>query len=169
MKRITNNTAVMVALLGTMSFWLLLPIFGPVWMLEVASNLMIGVFFAVMMRWTLPAYDAVRDGGKAGPNFLAMALFGISGSLVTWRLWNNIVRWASTYDGITVTRPEWAVDSPVTAFAVWCLTVAGGMILLAPGTERGVVPRGNIFWLLGSVSLGSLLAGVMIGVSLSGL
>lgn len=169
MRRITNNTAVMIALIGTMMFWLILPIFGPVLMLEIASNLMIGVYFAVMARWALPAYDAVKDGGKAGPNFLAMALFGIGASAVAWRLWNNIVRWASTYDGVTVIRPEWSVDSPVTAFAIWCLTVAGGMIVLAPGTERGVVPRGNIFWLMGSVSLGSLLAGVMIGLSLSGL
>jgi hypothetical protein len=167
-KRITNNTAVMITLVGVMSFWILLPIFGPVWMLEISSNLMLGVFLAVMIKWAVPAYDAIKDGGQAGPNFLSMALFGIGGSLVVWRFWNNVVRWASTYDGQTVVRPTWAVDSPVTAFAIWCLAVAGAMIVLAPGTERGIVPKGNIFWLLGSVSFGSLAAGVMIGVSIAG-
>lgn len=159
----------MVAIIGTSVFWMLLPLFGPTIMLEIASNLMIGIYFGVMVRWAVPAYAAVKDGGKAGPNFLSVALFGIGASAVAWRLWNNIVRWGSTYDGVTVIRPQWAVDSPVTAFAVWCLTVAGAMVVLAPGTERGIVPRGNIFWLLGSVSIGSMLAGVMIGLSLSDL
>ncbi len=169
MKRITNNTTAMIALIGTMSFWIILPVFGSVMMLEIASNLMLGVFLAIMIRWATPAYLAIKDGGQAGPNFLSMALFGIGGATVVWRLWNNIVRWSSTYDGTVIQRPEWAVNSPVTAFAVWCMTVAGALIVLAPGTERGIVPKGNIFWLLGAVSIGSLAAGVMIGLSLAGL
>lgn len=168
MKRITNNTAAMYAMIGTLSFWLLLPIFGPVMMLEIASNLMLGVFCAIMVRWALPAYDAIRDGGQAGPNFLAMAIFGIGAATSFHRLWVNIIRWFTDNDGTVVVRPEWAVDSPVTAFAVWCLMIAGSMVVLAPGTERGTIPRGNIFWLLGAVSFGSLAAGVMIGLSIAG-
>lgn len=169
MKRITNNTAAMIALMGVLSFWVILPVFGPVQMLEIASNLMLGVFFAIMVRWAVPAYDAVKDGGQAGPNFLSMAIFGIGAATVCWRLWTNIVRWSSTYDGVKVIRPTWAVESPVTAFVVWCLMIAGALVVLAPGTERGIVPKGNIFWLVASVALGSFAAGVMITLSLSGL
>lgn len=169
MKRITNNTAAMIALIGALSFWIILPVFGPVMMLEIASNLMLGVFFAIMIRWTVPAYDAIKDGGQAGPNFLSVAIFGIGACTAFWRLWTNIIRWNSTYDGVRVLRPEWAVDSPVTAFVVWCLMIAGALVVLAPGTERGIVPKGNIFWLITSVGLGSFAAGVMITLSLSGL
>ncbi len=168
MKRITNNTAAMIALIGTLSFWIILPVFGPVQMLEIASNLMLGVFFSIMVRWAAPAYEAVKDGGQAGPNFLSMAIFGMGAATVVHRVWVNLIRWSSTTDGTVIQRPLWAVDSPVTAFAVWCIMIAGALVVLAPGTERGVVPKGNIFWLVTSVGIGCLAAGIMIGVSLTG-
>lgn len=159
MKRITNNTAAMVALFGTMLFWLLVPILGNKIMLEIASNLLLGVMLGVMVRWALPALNALKDGGRDGPNFLSLAIFGIAAASFFHRTWVNIIRWLD--------RPAWALESSVTAFAVWCLMISGAMIILAPGTERGVVPKGNQVWLLLSVSIGSLTTGIMIGFSLS--
>ncbi len=157
MKRITNNTAVMVALIGTLSFFIWAPMFGAVTSIEIAANVAAAVMFGVMVKWAIPAYDAIKVGGKAGPNFLAMAIFGWAAAGFLHRTWVNSVRWMNWQD--------WSRESYITAFVIWALAVAGSMVILAPGTERGVVPRSNQLWLLVCVGLGCGITGFMLGVT----
>lgn len=157
MKRITNNTAAMVALIGTLSFFIWAPLFGASMSIEIAANIAAAVMFGIMVKWAIPAIIAVKVGGKTGPNFLAMAIFGWGAAGFFHRVWVNVVRWMEWQ--------SWSRESYITAFAIWTLAVSGAMVILAPGTERGVVPRSNQLWLLGCVAFGSAMAGFMLGVS----
>ncbi|QXV73579.1 hypothetical protein [Rhizobium phage RHph_X2_30] len=157
MKRISSNTAAMIAIISIGLFWILNAILGREIMIELASSLLLGACCSVMIRWAGAAYSSVRSGGKEGENLLALAIFSLGASIFFHRSWANLVRWSD--------RPEWMLESPVAAFAVWIMAVSMAMIILAPGTVRGVVPLRNLLWLFASGCIGSLVAGIMIGAS----
>ncbi|AEG53129.1 hypothetical protein [Sinorhizobium meliloti] len=157
MKRISSNTAAVIAILSIVLFWILNALLGHAIMLELASSLLLGACCSVMIRWAAAAYAAVRSGGKEGENLLALAIWSLGAAIFFHRSWANVVRWSD--------RPDWMLDSPVAAFAVWIMAIAMAMIILAPGTVRGVVPLRNFVWLFASGCVGSLVAGIMIGAS----
>jgi len=157
-KRLSHNSALWVTIAVMGSFWMFYLILTPEQLVEFASSLVLGASVSIVLTWFPAAAFALRNGAKDGPGLLNMGIFGLAGAILAQRIWINILRWFE--------RPDWLVNSPVSAFTAWILFCACMLVILAPGTERGVVPNRNYLWLLAAASIGSLVAGITIGIFL---
>lgn len=154
MKRLKTSIAAWSALSAVVSFWLL-NIFIPYErMVEISSSLVLGVTFAVLMRWASDAARALRSG-REGPDFLIVAVFSIVLIIFFQRVWVIVVRF---YD-----RADHLVNSPVSAFIAWMLAWACMLVLIAPDAENGNIGgRGRVF-----VGVALFIAGMVSGLGLA--
>jgi hypothetical protein len=155
MREMKSHTAFIFAA-GAFFFYWILALFVPVGLLrEIFNSLSFGVAVMVTMTWAPAAWYSLWYGERAGEWQLIIAIFLAFFVLAFQRLYVM----AATILG----RPEWLVESPVSGFVPYSITVVGILFLVAPGVYRGA-PRGRYWWyIIAGVSMGSLLAGILIG------
>ncbi|MBY5849692.1 hypothetical protein HFN51_03845 [Rhizobium leguminosarum] len=154
MKRLKLSIAAWSAVAAVVSFWLLNTFIPNGRMVEISSSLVLGVTFAVLLRWASDAARALRSG-REGTDFLIVAIFSIVLIIFSQRVWATVVRY---YD-----RADHLVNSPVSAFIVWMLAWACMLVLIAPDAENGNIGgRGRVF-----VGVALFIAGMVSGLGLA--
>lgn len=153
MKRLKTSVAAWSALIAVVLFWFLNAVLPAAYMTEISSSLVLGVAFAVMVRWFNEAGQAMRHG-RAGADFLIVAVFSIVGIIFFQRIWVVLLRYND--------RPEWMVNSPISAFVAWMMAWSCTLALLAPDIENGHIPsRSRIL-----VGFALFIAGLVSGASI---
>lgn len=154
MKRLKTSVAAWSALIAVAIFWVANEVVPASYMVEISSSLVLGVAFAVLLRWVREATQAMRYG-RAGSDFLIVAVFSIVGIIFFQRVWSMLLRY---YD-----RPLWMVESPIGAFIAWMMAWSCTLALVAPDVDNGhIPPRSRIFigfalFVAGLVSGGSII------------
>ncbi|NTD85511.1 hypothetical protein [Agrobacterium tumefaciens] len=154
MKRLKTSVAAWSALIAVAVFWAANEIVPAAYMVEISSSLVLGVAFAVLVRWAREATQAMRYG-RAGSDFLIVAMFSIVSIIFFQRVWSMLLRYHD--------RPVWMVESPIGAFIAWMLAWSCTLALVAPDVDNGhIPPRSRIFigfalFVAGLVSGGSII------------
>ena len=154
MKVLKSSVVAWSAMFAIMVFWLLEAFVSHGRMIEISSSLVLGITFAVMLRWFKDAGRAMRYG-RGGSDFLIVAVFSTVAVLFFHRIYAIAVQ---VYD-----RPPYLINSPISAFLVWMLAWACTMFLLAPDVEEGRVPKRSAILF----SVGLFIAGLVSGISIS--
>lgn len=154
MKRLKTSVAAWSALIAVALFWVANEVLPASYLIEISSSLVLGVAFAVLLRWVREASQAMRNG-RAGSDFLIVAVFSIVGIIFFQRVWSMLLRY---YD-----RPLWMVESPIGSFIAWMMAWSCTLALVAPDVDNGhIPPRSRIFigfalFVAGLVSGGSII------------
>lgn len=153
MKRLKTSVAAWSALVAVALFWIGNEIIPANYMTEISSSLVLGVAFAVLVRWFRDAAQAMRHG-RAGADFLIVAVFSIVGIIFFQRVWVTLLRYND--------RPEWMVHSPISSFVAWMMAWSCTLALVAPDIENGhIPPRSRIF-----IGFALFVAGMVSGASI---
>lgn len=153
MKRLKTSVAAWSALVAVLMFWVGNEIIPPSYMTEISSSLVLGVAFAVLVRWFRDAAQAMRHG-RAGSDFLIVAVFSIVSIIFFQRVWVTLLRYND--------RPDWMVNSPISAFVAWMLAWSCTLALVAPDIENGhIPPRSRIL-----IGVALFVAGMVSGASI---
>jgi hypothetical protein len=153
MKRLKTSVAAWSALTAVVLFWVGNEILPASFITEISSSLVLGVAFAVLVRWFREAAQAMRHG-RAGADFLIIAVFSIVSIIFFQRVWVMLLRYND--------RPEWMVNSPISAFVAWMMAWSCTLALLAPDIDNGhIPPRSRVL-----VGFALFIAGLVSGASI---
>lgn len=156
MQKLKVSSAAAFFILTFIVFWIVRLQFGHELTVEIASGLIIGVTAAVILTWLPASLQAIKEGVLEGAAFLSLGVMLLTAALFSHRVYATVFRWLG--------HPEWLVESFIESLVQWFMFCACCIILLAPGTTGGDVPGRNWFYVMLSVSLGSLIAGITIGI-----
>lgn len=158
MKFMKTSIAAWTATCAICLFWFLDIFLAHDKMIEISSSLVLGVTFAVLLRWFSEASRAMRTG-RGGSDFLIVAVFSTMAILFTHRVYVIVL---TVYD-----RPEFLLNSPVSAFLVWMLAWACTMFLIAPDAEDGHIPARSRILIGMALFIAGLVSGISIAFSLA--
>lgn len=155
-----SNFVTIFMTVGLLLFWAAFYLLGLDITTEVASSLALGAHFTLTVTW-LPAatralLSAMRGGKLDGYQIFHIGFWLLNVALLAHRCWITAFRWAD--------RPDWMLDLPVSAFIAWSIACASALIILSPETVQGEVPNRNKLYVIFAACLGSLVAGITIGV-----
>lgn len=154
MRRLKTSVAAWSAIVAVALFWVGDAVLDRDLMTELSSSLVLGVAFAVLVRWARDAGHAMRFG-RAGADFLIVAMFTIVAIIFFQRVWVMVLRY---FD-----RPDWMVNSPISAFVAWMMAWSCTLALVAPDIDNGHIPPrsrvliGIALFVAGMVSGGSII------------
>ncbi|WP_018900440.1 hypothetical protein [Rhizobium sp. 2MFCol3.1] len=158
-RSLTPNRAVVFAVGAFLAYWIASMFVPPLVLRDIFNSLAFGTAVIITITWGPAAFRAVKNGADSGEWLLVLAIFLIWLVVLCQRLYVIAFNWLG--------RPEsWAL-SPVSGFWPYSYTVAGMLFLSAPGFRDGDLSTRNIWAIILAVAIGSLLAGVMIGASIS--
>ena len=153
MKRLKTSVAAWSALVAVTLFWIANAFIAADYMTEISSSLVLGVAFAVLVRWFREAAQAMRYG-RAGADFLIVAVFSIVGIIFFQRVWVMLLRYHE--------RPDWMINSPISAFVAWMMAWSCTLALVAPDIDNGhIPPRSRIL-----IGFALFVAGMVSGASI---
>lgn len=158
-RRLTTNLALWLLTIGLASFWFVYAIFGQAVTIEIASGMLLGGCVVLALTWLPSAAIAIANGGRSGPDVLALGLCAMSTFGAIRQTWTLAYR----YFG----RPEWMLDHWSYPFVIWSVFWGLLIIILAPGTTEGDIPTSNKIYLIVAAIIGALVAGIAIGMSLA--
>lgn len=127
-------------------------------MIEISSDLVLGVTIACLIRYSREAGIALRDG-RGGPDFLIVAIWSTMAILFIHRVYAILV---DVYD-----RPAALLNSSLGSFIVWMLAWACTMFLIAPDAENGRIPNRSRVLIGLALFVAGLVSGVSIAVSIT--
>lgn len=157
MKVLKTSIAAWSASIAMAIFWVLNIFVSHAKMIEISSSLVLGVTFAVLLRWFRDAGRAMRTG-RGGSDFLIVAVFSTMAILFMHRVYVIIL----TVHG----RPDYLLDSPISAFLVWMLAWSCTMFLIAPDAEDGHIPPRSRVLIGLALFIAGLVSGITIALSL---
>jgi hypothetical protein len=156
MTRLSRNFALWIALSGLISYGVLQSLIGRDTMGVAAAGLALGSGVMIALTWGFSAWRAVRTGAREGEGLLTLAIFILAVSIAYRGIYAAMFQWFE--------EPEWMLASPFNAFGHWWTFCGFATMLLAPGTVRGHVPNRNFVYIVVSVGIGCLVAGITIGL-----
>lgn len=124
--------------------------------LDFALALAFGVTFATVIRYMPDAFRAARSG-KAGAEFLIVAVFSIAVVLLGQRVWGLALR--------IMDRPDWLVNSPISVLIPWMLSWSVSLALVAPDIDQKPDEAGSSLWRSIALFIGGALAGFAVAAS----
>lgn len=155
-----NNFITIFMVVGLAVFWIAYPLLGLDFTTEVASSLALGAHFTLAVTWFPAAARAVlrvsRGERLDGFQIFHIGFWMLCMALLMQRIWITALRWAG--------RPDWMVDLPFSAFSAWSIACACALVILSPETVQGEVPNRNKLYVVFAACLGSVIAGISIGV-----
>lgn len=156
---ITPNRAVAFAV-GGLAFYVVLAItFSPIVLRDVFNSLSFAVGLLIVITWFKAAWHAVREGADSGEWQLILAIFIVWSVATMARMYSIVFNWMG--------RPEAWAQSALSGFWPYAFMMAGLLFLAAPGvTQDGLRPQA-VWTMVLAVGLGGLIAGILIGASIS--
>lgn len=156
---ITPNRALVFAVGGFTLYWVLALLIDAIVLRDVFNSLAFAVGLLIVITWAKAAFRAVKYGATRGEWQLILSIF------LTWLVATVVRLYSMAFNGFG--RPESWVLSPIAGFWPYSFMMAGLLVLAAPGvTPEGLKPQ-TMWTMLGAVGLGGLIAGILIGASIS--
>lgn len=125
-------------------------------LLDIALSLAFGVSLAAVIRYSVDAWKAFRNG-RGGAEFLIVAVFMMAFMLLVQRTWGIILR---VYD-----RPDWLVMSPISILLPWMLSWAISLALVAPDIEIDDTGTRHTLWRSVALFIGGATVGFILATS----
>lgn len=159
MSLITPNRAILFAVGAFILYWIA-SIFVPAIVLrDVFNSLAFGTAVIITITWMPSAIKAVRENAGSGEWQLILAIFIVWFVVMCQRVYVILFNWHG--------RPqEWA-DSAISGFWPYSYLIAGLLFLSAPGVHSEGIKARAVWAIVAAVAIGSLLAGILIGASIS--
>jgi hypothetical protein len=157
MKRLKTSIAAWSAVGASAIYWAIAIFLSHGQMIEISSDLVLGVTVACLIRYSREASLALREG-RGGPDFLIVAIWSTMAILFIHRAYAIIM---NTYD-----RPMALVNSYAGSFIVWMLAWACTMFLIAPDVEDGHIPTRSRVLIGFALFVAGLVSGISIAVSI---
>jgi hypothetical protein len=157
MKRFKKSLAAWSFVVMVVSFWVLNTFVSLSDLTNLSYALVLGISFAVLLRWARDAAIALREG-REGYDFLIFGVFSIALVIFLQRVWVVAI---SVYN-----RPPWLVETPVRAFIPWMLAWSCSLVLIAPDTSNGKISSRSLYLIMLGVFVAGMASGIMVSVSL---
>jgi hypothetical protein len=159
LRALTPNRAVVFVVCGFIAFWIA-ALFVPTPLLrDVFNSIGFGVALIVTITWGSAAWRAVREGANSGAWQLILSLYLGWMTVLMQRVYAIVFNWEG--------RPvEW-LDWPISGFWPYSYAVAGLLLLSAPGVKADGMRSTALWSMIAAVAIGSLVAGILIGVNIS--
>lgn len=158
-KTITPNRAILFAV-GAFVFYWIAALFVPAAILrDVFNALAFGAAVIIAITWAPAAWRGLREGGDTGEWQLILAVFIIWCVVMTQRVYIGLFNYLG--------RPEGWSTSPITGFWPYSFMIAGSLFIIAPGVKADGFRSRAVWSLVAAGAIGGLVAGIMIGASIS--
>lgn len=158
-RTITPNRAVVFAVGAFIAYWLA-AIFVPSLVLrDIFNSLAFGTAIIITFtRWP-SAVRAIKEGAESGEWQLILAIFLVWFVVLAQRIYVITFNWMG--------RPEAWSEAPIAGFWPYSYMIAGLLFLSAPGVTGDKMGSRAIWSIVMAVAIGSLIAGILIGASIS--
>jgi len=156
---VTPNRAVVFAVLSFVMYWIASIFIDQIILRDVFNSLAFGAAIIITMTWGPSALRALRDDADNGEWQLILAVFLIWFVVLAQRIYIIAFNWSDRPD-------EWA-NSAISGFWPYSFTVAGMLFIAAPGIRSNGIEIRAIWSIVAAVAIGSLIAGILIGASIS--
>lgn len=158
-RRITPNSAVVFAVVAFVAYWIMSLMVPPLLLRDIFNSLAFGTAIIITITWAPAAVRAIKENADSGEWQLILAIFLVWFVVLIQRIYVIAFNWHG--------RPEaWAV-SPVAGFWPYSYMIAGLLFLSAPGVKDDRIEKRAIWAMLSAVGVGCLIAGILIGASIS--
>lgn len=127
-------------------------------MVDFSTSARLAITLAAVVRFMPDAFRAFRSG-RTGAEFLVVAVFSILLWMLVQAVWISLLR--------IYGRPDWMIESAITALIPWMLAWSIGLALVAPEMVGERVEMRPSFWRSVAIFLGGLMVGVGLTVSLA--
>lgn len=158
-KHLTPNRAVVFAVLSFVAYWLAAIIVPAPILRDVFNALAFGAAVIITITWGPSAWRAVRENADSGEWQLILAIFLLWFIVLSQRVYVIAFNWLD--------RPDWLASSAISGFWPYSYMMAGMLFLSAPGVKGHGIESGAIWSIIAAVAIGSLVAGILIGASIS--
>lgn len=158
-RSLTPNRAVVFAVLSFIAYWIAAMFVPPLVLRDVFNSLAFGAAIIITITWGPSAYRAVKENADTGEWQLVLAIFMVWFVVLCQRVYVILYNW---YD-----RPDAWANSAISGFWPYSYALAGLLFLSAPGVKGDGIESKAIWTIIAAVALGSLVAGVLIGASIS--
>lgn len=124
----------------------------------IVDSLTLGIAVIIAGSWSSAAYVAIRNGGASGEDKIILTIWGAWTTLVVQRIY-------VIFSTIT-NQPDWLTQGFMPGLVTTLIGCAGTYAIIAP-IQDGKAPHQEILWTIGITVLGSLIAGIVIGLFIS--
>ena len=158
-RSLTPNRAIVFAVVAFLAYWIA-SMFVPALVLrDVFNSLAFGTAIIITITWAPSAFRAVKEGADSGEWQLILAIFIVWFVVLCQRTYVIVF---NAYD-----RPEAWTTSAISGFWPYSYMIAGLLFLSAPGVNGDRIETRAIWAIVAAVAIGSLIAGILIGASIS--
>jgi hypothetical protein len=158
-KNLTPNRAVVFAVLSFVAYWIAAMFVPAVMLRDIFNALAFGAAVIIAITWASSAYRAVRENADSGEWLLILAIFIVWFVVLCQRSYVIAFNWSG--------RPEVWSASAISGFWPYSYTLAGILFLAAPGVKGDGIEGRAIWAIIAAVAIGCLVAGILIGASIS--
>jgi hypothetical protein len=158
-KNLTPNRAVVFAVVSFVAYWLAALFIPPLVLRDVFNSLAFGTSVIITITWGPSAIRAVKENADSGEWQLILAITLVWFVVLCQRTYIIAFNWAG--------RPEaWSL-SAISGFWPYSYLIAGLLFLAAPGVKGDGIESRAVWAIVAAVAIGSLVAGILIGASIS--
>jgi hypothetical protein len=158
-RTISPNKAIVITVLALLAYWIP-AMFVPAMILrDIFNSLAFGTAIIITATWFPSAMKALREGADSGELQLILGIFIVWCVLLCQRIYVIVFNYAG--------RPLSWSDSAISGFWPFAFMVSGMLFLSAPGVKNDKIGSRAIWSMVLAVSIGSLIAGILIGTSIS--
>lgn len=160
-KLFTPNKAIAFIIFSPVVYWVLAVLFEGPLLRDIFNSLAFGVASMIVVTWMSAAYKAVRENVDAGEWQLILAIFLLWLVVCVQRVYSAL------YNYVDKPSQEFLSQSAIPGFFPYSFMISGALFLIAPEV-RSEALNIKAFWaLLTGVGIGALIAGILIGYSIS--
>jgi len=158
-RSLTPNRAVVFAVGAFLAYWIASMIVPALLLRDIFNSLAFGTAIIITITWGPSAYRAVKENADTGEWQLILAIFIVWFVVLCQRVYVISFNWAG--------RPDsWAL-SPAAGFWPYSYMIAGMLFLSAPGVKGDTIQSRAIWAIVAAVGIGCMVAGILIGLSIS--
>jgi hypothetical protein len=158
-RSLTPNKAVVFAVIAFIGYWISSMFVPPLVLRDVFNSLAFGTAVIITITWGPSAFRAVKENADSGEWQLILAIFIVWAVVLFQRTYVIIFNWFDRPD-------DWA-NSAISGFFPYSYVCAGLLFLAAPGVQSGKFQTQAVWAIVAAVGIGALVAGVLIGMSIS--
>lgn len=126
---------------------------------DIANSIALGVSVLATLTWARGLTEGFKANEKDTGEVIAFAIFLI------WLLVSLFRVYAIAYNSLG--RPSWVVTSPISGVWPWMFACVGILFVAMPGVRSSGMTKRTFWSIILGVAGGALLAGFMIGISVS--
>lgn len=158
-RTISPNKAIVITVLAVLAYWIPAMFVPAVILRDVFNSLAFGTAIIITATWFPSAMKALREGAGRGDLQLILAIFIVWFVVLCQRIYVIMFNYAG--------RPLAWSESAISGFWPYAFMISGLLFLSAPGVQGDRIGTRAIWSMVLAVAIGSLIAGILIGTSIS--